>query len=274
MKRILVILLLIFISIATQAQPLSMPALKNKKSSVYFLLTGGALVNLNNKDDVQPATRFLKVNNTTGYKVGIDMLLMARRTKPVFLNVGLEYRHTPHRYTLQYGTAASGLGSDLSRDIKFKVHSVALRLAPVYTIPLTGRSNIDISAGVMFDAAIFANKAYTEEGLYVRDNATGYDQLAVFRFTGHGTDNDTRSLPGSADVGFNFMYYGSVSYRVSPPFMGERLIRIGAEYGNIAKGNRVSQTTVLYMDKNRNIVARDWVSDKGTYISLFLGVSI
>lgn len=273
MKRILVILLLGFISITTQAQQLSISVLKNK-SSVYFLLTGGALLNLNNKDDVQPATGFLKVNNTTGYKVGVDMLLMPRRTTPVFLNVGLEYRHTPHRYTLQYGTAASGLGSDLGRDIKFKVHSVALRLAPVYTVPLTGRSNIDISAGVMFDAAIFANKAYTEEGVYVRDYTTGYDQLAVFRFTGHGTDNNTRSLPGSTDLGFNFMYYGSVSLRVSPTFMGKRLIRIGAEYGNIAKGNRVSQTTVLYMDKNRNIVARDWVSDKGTYISLFLGVSI
>ncbi len=274
MKRILVILLLGFISITTQAQPLSMPELKHKKASVYFLLTGGAMVNLNDKDDVQPATGFLKVNNTTGYKVGIDMLVIPRRTVPIFLNVGLEYRHTPHRYTLQYGTAASGLGSDLSRDIKFKVHSIALRLAPVYTIPLTGRSNLDISAGVMFDAAIFANKAYTEEGLYVRDGKTGYDQLAVFRFTGHGSDNDTRSLPRSADIGFNFMYYGSVSYRVSPPFMGKRLIRIGAEYGSIAIGNRVSQTTVLYIDKNRNTVARDWVSDKGPYISLFLGVSI
>ncbi len=273
MKRILVLLLLIFINITTQAQPLSMPVLKNK-SSIYILLTGGPVVNLNNKDDVQPTTSFLKVNNTTGYKVGVDMLLVPRRTKPVFLNIGLEYRHTPHRYTLQYGTAASGLGSDLSRDIKFKVHSVALRLAPVYTIPLTGSSNIDISAGVMFDAAIFANKAYTEEGLYVRDYAIGYDQLAVFRFTGHGADDDTRSLPGSADLGLNFMYYGSVSYRVQPRFMGKRLIRIGAEYGNIAKGNRVSQTTVLYMDKNRNIVARDWTSDKGTYLSLFLGVSI
>lgn len=274
MKRILIILLLIFIRITTQAQPLSMPELKNKKASVYFLLTGGAVVNLNDKDKVQSGADFLKVNTTTGYKVGVDMLLIPRRTVPVFLNVGVEYRHTPHRYTLQYGTAASGLGSDLSRDIKFKVHSMAIRIAPVYTIPLSGRSNIDISAGVMFDAAVFANKAYTEEGLYVRDYKTGYDQLAVFRFTGHGTNNDTRSLPTSSDVGFNFMYYGSVSYRVAPPFMGKRLLRIGAEYGKIAMGNRVSQTTVLYMDKNRNIAARDWVSDKGTYISLFMGVSI
>lgn len=273
MNRILVILL-IFISITTQAQPLSMPELKNKKASMYILLTGGALVNLNDKDKVQLGAGFLKVNTTTGYKVGVDMLLIPRRTVPVFLNVGVEYRHTPHRYTLQYGTAASGLGSDLSRDIKFKVHSMAIRIAPVYTIPLSGRSNIDISAGFMFDAAVFANKAYTEEGLYVPDGKTGYDQLAVFRFTGHGSDNDTRSLPTSADLGFNFMYYGSVSYRVAPPFIGKRLLRIGAEYGSIAKGNRVSQTTVLYMDKNRNIAARDWVSDKGTYISLFLGVSI
>lgn len=273
MNRILVILL-IFISITTQAQPLSMPELKNKKASVYFLLTGGAVVNLNDKDKVQSGAGFLKVNTTTGYKVGVDMLLIPRRTVPVFLNVGVEYRHTPHRYTLQYGTAASGLGSDLSRDIKFKVHSMAIRIAPVYTISLSARSNIDILAGVMFDAAVFANKAYTEEGLYVRDYKTGYDQLAVYRFTGHGANIDTRSLPTSSDVGFNFMYYGSISYRVAPPFMGKRLLRIGAEYGSIANGNRVSQTTVLYMDKNRNIAGRDWVSDKGTYISLFLGVSI
>lgn len=274
MKRILIILLLIFIRITTQAQPLSMPELKHKKSSVYFLLTGGAIVNLNDKDKVQSGAGFLKVNTTAGYKIAIDMLLIPRRTVPVFLNVGVEYRHTPHRYTLQYGTAVSGLGSDLSRDIKFKVHSMAIRIAPVYTIPLSGRSNIDISAGVMFDAAVFANKAYTEEGLYVRDYKTGYDQLAVFRFTGHGANIDARSLPTSSDVGFNFMYYGSISYRVAPPFMGKRLLRIGAEYGSIANGNRVSQTTVLYMDKNRNIAARDWVSDKGTYLSLFMGVSI
>jgi hypothetical protein len=56
--------------------------------------------------------------------------------------------------------------------------------------------------------------------------------------------------------------------------MGKRILRLGVEYGKTAAGNRVSQTTMLYMDKNRNIVARDWVSDKGTYISLFLGVSI
>lgn len=36
----------------------------------------------------------------------------------------------------------------------------------------------------------------------------------------------------------------------------------------------LSKTTVLYMDKNRNVISRDVVMDKGTCISLFLGISM
>lgn len=68
----------------------------------------------------------------------------------------------------------------------------------------------------------------------------------------------------------NYIY----PYRTNPRFMGKRILCVGVEYGKIAAGNRVSQTTMLYMDKNRNIVARDWVSDKGVNLSVFLGVSI
>lgn len=274
MRSIFVIILLAVLPIITQSQPLSLPEAKNKKTSLYFVATSGVLMNMNAADKVQPATGFLKIENTAGYKAGLEMLLIPRRKVPVLLNVGWEYRHVPHRYNLQYSSSTSGLGTDVNTAINFVVHSVALRIAPVYTIKLSASSNLDISAGFMFDAAVNANKQYTEEGLYVQDSKTGYNQLATFRFTGHGSYANPLNLPGSRNVGFNIMYYGSLSYRINPRFMGKRILRLGVEYGKTAAGNRVSQTTMLYMDKNRNIVARDWVSDKGTYISLFLGVSI
>ncbi len=273
MRSILVITLLAVLPIIAQSQPLSLPEAKNKKTSLYFVATGGVLMNMNAADKVQPATGFLKIENTAGYKAGLEMLLIPRRKVPVFLNAGLEYRHVPHRYLLQYGSSTSGLAADANTEIKFVVHSVALRAAPVFTFRLSEASNIDVSAGIMFDVAVNADKQYTEEGVYVQDGKTGYNQLAAFRYTGHGSSGDY-GLPSSSDIGFNFMYYGSVSYRVAPAFLNKRLLRVGVEYGKIAAGNRVSQTTMLYMDKNRSIVARDWVSDKGVNLSVFLGVSI
>lgn len=274
MMRILVIILLAFATAITKAQPLSVPQFKRSDMSIYFLLSGGLLTNLNDKDGEQPVTGFLKVNNTTGYRAGLEFIFIPRRKVPVFLNAGLEYRHVPHRYTLQYGSTSSGLSTNLITDIKFVVHSVALRIAPVYAIPLSENNYIDVSAGAMFDVAVLANDGYAEEGLYVQDGKTGYNQLAVYRYTGHGAYAEKTSVHGTADFGLNFMYYGSVSYRMTPRFMGKRMIRIGAEYGKIAKGNRVSQTTVLYMDNNRNIKARDQVSDKGANIAVFIMVSI
>lgn len=274
MRSIFIIILLAVLPILAPAQPLSLPEAKNKKTSLYFVATGSVLMNMNTADKVQPATGFLKIENTTGYKAGLELLLIPRRKVPVFLNVGWEYRCVPHVYKLQYGSNESGLGGDVNEDIKFASQSVAMRVAPVYALRLSAISNLDISVGALFDAAVNVNRAYTEEGVYTQDKKTGYNQLAAFRYTGYGSEIDSTSLPRHPNVGVNLIFYGSVSYRVSPGFMGKRILRIGVEYGTVLMGNRASQTAILYLDKNRNVTAKDWVSDKGTNICMFLGVSI
>lgn len=269
--RIIIILLTVLIANVTQAQPLSYQ--KRTGLSMNIFLNGGVLSHFNHKDLETPATGFLKVQNTTGYKAGIEMVFIPRKKAPVLLNLGLEYRFQPHRYRLQYGSSASGLTADAVHEMKFGVNSVALRIAPGYAFRLSESSHIDVAVGFLFDAAVRADLTNKEEGLYVSDDKTGYNQIAAYRFTGHGVKGDGSLLTGS-DMGLNIMYFASASYRLHVGLLGKRAMRIGIEYAKTAAGNRVSKTSVLYMDKNRNVIARDRVEDKGTCLTVFAGISI
>jgi len=269
--RFIIILLTVLIANVTQAQPLSFQ--KRTGLSMNIFLNAGVVSHINNKDLETPATGFLKVENTTGYKAGIEMIFIPRKKAPVLLNAGLEYRFQPHRYRLHYGSNASGLAADAVHEVKFGVNSVAFRIAPGYAFRLSEGSHIDVAAGFLLDATVRAYVTNVDEGVYVKDDKTGYNQIAAYRFTGHGVKGDG-TFPTASDMGVNAMYFASASYRLNVGLLGKRTIRVGVEYAKIALGNRVSKTTVLYMDKNRNVIATDRVEDKGTCLSLFAGISI
>lgn len=272
--RKIIILLTILLANTALAQPLSVPKLKRSNASLYIFLNGGALLQANGKDLKTPATGALTVENTTGMKAGLEMVFIPRRKVPVFLNAGLEYRRAPQLYKLNYSRTISGLQADANTDVKFVVNSVAFRLAPGYAFRLSGNSHIDVAAGLLFDAAVNRDATNGEEGIYVDDNTTGYKQLAAYRYTGFSNKDDDISLPANTSIGLNTMYFVSASYRLNMPAMRNRAIRIGAEYARTIAGNRVSKTTMLYLDKNRNVIGKDVVMDKGACVSVFVGISI